>query len=524
MPLYTEENEILIATDDLFKMSDGVLLYTRYAVPKGKGKCPVVYIRTPYEHSYNRHYDISKYAEDELAMSFITRGYAVLIQHCRGKGDSEGVCIPYENEEKDGLETLDYIRALPFYNGEIYITGASYLATVHLSYLSEKQSDIKGACLCIQTDRLYFRNYRNGLNYKLNNINWWSSMTDRQYPKRELCRAQERPYIECAKRVFGVDLPEFTDTLIHNACDEYWQKDRKWNVVDSLEMPVLFVEGWYDFYVEGMTDMWRRLPEMTKAKSSMIIGPYGHATSVGANSEYLLPNGNLPTDFVVEWFDSIRENRPYRYAEYGKINYYSIGADKWCAKEYPKGECRYLRVPLSDMTLCGKENGKAFVTYGYDPDNLCNKYKAFGIFRAHEPGSAESILSFIGDEIENEQSFFGCVKFHLSVCSDCEDTAFFARLYFIDGEDAYNLTEALGGLLHLVGEYKAGETVEIDLETPLVAFTLKKGMRIRIDISSETGNYLPHANVKGHFAYVTETKIAHNTIHIDESYVELPVE
>ena len=207
-----------------------------------------------------------------------------------------------------------------------------------------------------------------------------------------------------------------------------------------------------------------------------------------------------------------------------KINYYSIGADEWHAKEYPKSEDKYLRLPLSDFSLCKKDANGKDVTYEYDPNKLQNKYRSFGIYRAHEAGSADSILSFVGDEIENEQSFFGCVKFHLAVSTDCEDTAFFARIYFVDGDDAYNLTEAFGGLLHLVGEYKAGERAEIELESPLIAFTLKKGMRIRIDISSETGNYLPHANVKGHFAYVTETKVAHNTLHIDGSYIELPVE
>ena len=50
------------------------------------------------------------------------------------------------------------------------------------------------------------------------------------------------------------------------------------------------------------------------------------------------------------------------------------------------------------------------------------------------------------------------------------------------------------------------------------------GMRLRIDITSESGNYLPHPNVKGHFAYVTETRVAHNTIHPEGSYVELPIE
>ena len=102
-------------------------------------------------------------------------------QDCRGTGDSEGECVPYK-EKDDGLATLDYIRSLPFYNGEIYITGSSYLATVHYDYLGKKPADIKAACLNIQTDRMFFRNYRNGCNFRLNNILWYATMIKKRFP------------------------------------------------------------------------------------------------------------------------------------------------------------------------------------------------------------------------------------------------------------------------------------------------------------------------------------------------------
>ena len=158
----TTENDIVTVTETFLVMPDGVRLYTRYAVPKGIEKCPIVYIRTPYEASHDQtQHNIESYNSD----LFIKNGYAVLLQHCRGRGDSEGVCVPYQ-EREDGLATIDFIRSLPFYNGEIYITGGSYLATTHFCYLSAQPKDIKGACLEIQTDRLYYRNYRNGCNYE----------------------------------------------------------------------------------------------------------------------------------------------------------------------------------------------------------------------------------------------------------------------------------------------------------------------------------------------------------------------
>lgn len=516
-PIITE-NELVTVTETFVTMPDGVCLYTRYAVPKGVKKCPVVYLRTPYEPAHNGNaHDIEAYRNDQ----FIRHGYAVLIQHCRGRGDSEGVCVPYR-ERDDGLSTLDYIRSLPFYNGEIYITGGSYLATVHLCYLSAQPSDIKGACLQIQTDRMYYRNYRNGCNYKLNNASWWAGMLERRFPEQKQEQLHILPYIDAAKRTFGMDIPEFTEGLVHNTCDEYWTSDPRWDVIESLQIPTLFVEGWYDFYIEGMMNMWERLPAETKNKSAMLVGPYGHGTRVYEKAEYPLKNGNLSDDYIVEWFDSIRERKPYKYAECGKIKYYSIGADKWRAGTYPKSNCEHIRLHFAKngKLLLRQTEGDA-VSYRYDPSLSKARYKYGNIYRAHEIGTVEGVLSFVSDLFEKEERFFGKIKLHLKVSSDCEDTAFFARIYFVENGDSYNLTETIGALSHFISDYSPGERVEIELETPPIAFTAKPGVRIRVDISSESGIYLPHSNTKGHFAYVTDTKVATNTIYTKESYVDL---
>ena len=73
--------------------------------------------------------------------------------------------------------------------------------------------------------------------------------------------------------------------------------------------------------------------------------------------------------------------------------------------------------------------------------------------------------------------------------------------------------------------YIPGEKQLLDIEFGHIAFTVKKGSRIRVDISSYSSVYVPHANVKGHWAEVTETKIANNTFVCDEdAYLLLPIQ
>lgn len=515
------ERDGFSVTEGFVAMPDGVRLYTRITVPTGAEKCPVVFKRTPYEPC---HGGKPNEAESVLDQPFLEHGYALVLQHCRGRGDSEGECRPYE-EREDGLATLEYIRTLPFYNGEIFLFGGSYLATVHWSYLADCPPDVKGIALAIQNDRLYTRNYRNGCNYRLNNFSWWARMLERRYPEQNTALAYKRPYIDAAKRVFGEDVPEFTAGLLHDTCDEYWRNNSRWSVLDTLKVPVLLIEGWYDFFVDGMLDMWERLPASVKERSAMCVGPFGHATALRKTAEFPSPNGNLPRDYAAEWFDHIRENRPYRYAPYGKVSYYSVAGGTWRADFYPPKKDKSLLFYLGDGNLkyAPSPEEKA-LSYRYDPENLQKPYRFGNVFKARAAGSVDGVLSFVGEPFREKAHFFGKVKLCLTVSSDCEDTAFFARVYFVKDGEAYNVTETVGALSYFVKDYVPGEKVRIEMETPPCAFTLSEGMALRVDLSSESGVYMPHANVKGHFALVSETKVATNTVYTEESFVELPLE
>ena len=511
------ENSFVLIKEDYVAMSDGVKLYTRSIVPVSVKKCPIIFIRTPYAKALSEApLDLGAYENDP----FIKAGYAMVFQHCRGTGESEGICVPYQ-EREDGLTTLEYIRTLDFYKGEIYLKGGSYLSTVHLLYLSEKPYDVKGALLEIQTDRMYFRNYNNGCNYNFCNFEWWMSMKKREYPTPDFSELYRRPYIDIAKRAVGTDIPEFTVMLKNNEYNDYWQSDPRTDVVEKIDFPVLFVEGWYDFYIGGMFSMWERLPKNTKSKSAFIVGPYAHDTKMNPRFEY--PNlecGNLPSDYDVEWFNSIKENRSYKYAKLGYLNYYSIGADAWYSDEYLQDGLSYYRIPF-DKT--DKGSSYTEINYSYDPDSEISLFKNKGLFRSDNVGSLNGVTSLLSEEFYEEKSFLGKIKCHLSVSSDCEDTAFYLCVNLVEEGHSYPLTEAISTLSNFYPKYIPGKEVVLDIETTPIAFTAKVDAKIRIDIASAGGMYLPHANVKGHFAMVTETKIASNTVNLGESYIDIPI-
>ena len=98
-------------TDYKYIENDGLKLFTVILLPEPTGKFPVVIVRNPYVDSYE--YE----KEENVAIAYLNenkewlnRGYAVVIQHCRGRGKSEGDCVPYINEREDGLSLQEWVR------------------------------------------------------------------------------------------------------------------------------------------------------------------------------------------------------------------------------------------------------------------------------------------------------------------------------------------------------------------------------------------------------------------------------
>jgi predicted acyl esterase len=67
-------------------------------------------------------------------------------------------------------------------------------------------------------------------------------------------------------------------------------------------------------------------------------------------------------------------------------------------------------------------------------------------------------------------------------------------------------------------DYTPGETVDITFSFDEHAFVVKKGEKLRVDISSSAFPiYVSHKNVKGLFSEQTTAKVAENTIDLANS-------
>jgi hypothetical protein len=99
-------------------MRDGVVLRANVWLPKSEGRFPTLVYRTPY-------------GKEDAPKAWSTfeklpaRGYAVVIQDVRGRYASHGEFSPYQNEGKDGYDTIEWAARQPWSDGNIGTFGLS---------------------------------------------------------------------------------------------------------------------------------------------------------------------------------------------------------------------------------------------------------------------------------------------------------------------------------------------------------------------------------------------------------------
>ena len=494
---------------------NGAELFTSVCLPYKSGKFPVVIYRSPYLDFFAdaNESDIADRMKSDHRR-WLEAGYAVILQHCRGRGKSSGDCIPYLNERADGLHLQEWVRNQSFYNGEIYLAGESYTSSVHF-VTAPFADDIKGAVLQVQDCNRYNCNYRNGF-YKVGlHGEWYVGMYKAKTLKKDNYTVDSYrmlPLSDFSRTVFGESVPDFDGVLANPDPDDcFWNTHfggvETKDAVKNAGIPILFVTGFYDIFTGGIFDMWNGIKKSSREKCALVVHPYDHSNY--PEGQPMKFDGGYVWDtfgnFDVKWFDHIRGKCPAPF-ETNKITYYNMFGDGWHTDDFEAG------TPIT-FTLGDKDD-----SYDYDPADparfngglSCN----FGGAAWQDPaGVRDDILTYYTPEFTKDTFIKGKMKMKLHVKSDCEDTCFYVRLSLEKTDGSYGLRDDINKISNFSPDYVPGDEVNMTFTFDEHAFTVKKGERIRIDVSSSAFPlYVPHTNYRGLFSEQTKSKVAHNTI------------
>jgi putative CocE/NonD family hydrolase len=333
--------EAALTSDVMVRMRDGVRLATDvYRPARGgkpvEGRFPVILERTPYgktvvSRSERTAADPVPKSRAEVAAFFVSRGYVVVYQDCRGRYGSEGEFVKYLSDGNDGYDCCAWLLEQPWCDGKIGTMGLSYAAHTQGALGSAGAPGVRAMFL----DSGGFANaYQGGIRqggaFEMKQVTWafsealQSPELARDPKKRDAMKAidikawfRKLPWRRGASPLSLA--PEYEtyvfDQWEHGVFDAYWKQLGIYaeGFYDQYcDAAMTHMSSWYDPYPRTATTNYLGLKTRKKGPVRLILGPWTHgdrsltyAGDVDFGPEATL-DGHLAPDHLtlrLRWFD-----------------------------------------------------------------------------------------------------------------------------------------------------------------------------------------------------------------------------
>ena len=276
--------DVSVERDVPLEMADGVTLYADVYRPQAGGPHPVLLISHPYDKTAAE----SNFGYDHPSF-YARRGYIAVTQDCRGRCRSEGTFYPFRHEADDLTSTIEWCARLPGADGQVATYGFSYPGFNQLLAAQTRPGGLKAIAPAFTAGSPYAEwFYRQGA-FSLAFAASWANYLALDVAVRRRDDDAFGAYagaLGSAPGLFWVlpltahpalttsDTPFYLDWLAHPTFDDYWRPFE----VDhaAIDVPGLFVGGWYDVFVRGTVRSYRELAELGRAPQKLVIGPWHH--------------------------------------------------------------------------------------------------------------------------------------------------------------------------------------------------------------------------------------------------------
>ncbi len=263
-------------------MRDGVALRADVYRPDGADPVPAVVSRTPYDRSFNLTPPAG--LDPETAAE---AGFAVVIQDVRGQHGSDGDFYPFRHEGPDGHDTVEWIAAQPWCTGAVGMAGRSYTAATQWLAAAQQPPHLRAIAPMVVGSNYYDGWVYQGGAFQLGfNLFWVHLMTAPKGRSSLDAHFKHLPLPEVPLLEESAAGRFYRDWLSHPTYDDYWRAlsiDRSYG---QVEVPVLNVGGWYDLFLGGTLENFRRMreeggSETSRAGTRLLVGPWAHGSTYG---------------------------------------------------------------------------------------------------------------------------------------------------------------------------------------------------------------------------------------------------
>jgi uncharacterized protein len=554
-------------------MRDGTVLRADLYRPAEGGPFPALLVRTPYGEPM---------ARTAPVLPAIEAGFAVVLQHCRGTGASDGDFTAFESEADDGVDTIDWCAAQDWCDGRVGMWGGSYLGMVQFAAAAHAPAALK--CLVpIVTPADYHAGlaYRQGA-VQLGQLLGWHTLKSAQQLQYRAAAGEDisadlhalmahlsdvpAAYRHLPLRempAISAILPSWQRWLDHEQLDGYWTNLRYTARRAQITTPALHVGGWFDLFLGGTLDNYvtlRRSAATQRARSNqaLIIGPWIHSDYTGMAGELHFGPGASAQAIGIE-AQQIEFLRRHVTGDEGErdlppVRLFVMGDNVWRDEDdWPLPRTEWTRWYLhSDGTLSPEPPPQDATTtrYRYDPADPVPSAGGLTLM-ANDPDGGLSwmagprdqravearadVLSFTSSVLTAGLEVTGPLSVTLHAATSAADTDFTARLVDVwpDGR-AMGVADGIVRARYrdgtgLPAPITPGAVHEYTIDLVATSQVFKAGHRLRVDVSSSNfpcfdrnpGNGAPAATATERDFVVAEQTICHDAAH--PSFITLPV-
>jgi putative CocE/NonD family hydrolase len=547
-------------------MRDGVNLSADVWLPLGDGAWPTLLLRTIYNNQHPR--DVA------WARQFVEAGYAVVLQDCRGRHDSDGTWAPYLCEATDGYDTHEWIGRQPWCDGHLGTFGISYNGFTQTLPAPLRSRCLKALVPIASQQDNYGHHRVDGVIHHSVSL-FFANMMGRTMQTEALAQLDLEAQFRHLPLISSLDClgpnPYYRGVIEHEQYDEFWSRCSLRHRYGEVDAPALFVTGWYDSLLHETLKVftgWKREARSaeTRRLTKLLIGPWGHQVApwghrpLGPNGEFgdvaFGPDaaGNIHA-MHLRWYDARLKGIDTGIDDEPPVKLFVMGRNAWRFEpEWPLARARptdfYLHgAGPADAAGETKGGGTLNTTrpgqerpdqFDYDPADPVPSWGAqyqmmdrTGPRDRREIERRPDVLVYSSNCLEQEIEVTGPVWATLYASSTARDTDFTAALVdlFPDGR-AIILCEGIcrarfRGGTDRPAPIEPGRIYEYRIDLWETSNVFRKGHRIRLEVSSSNfPRYNRNLNTGSPIATDTEMRVAHQTVYHDAGHpsrVTLPL-
>jgi uncharacterized protein len=553
-------------------MRDGTILRADVYRAADGGPFPVLLVRTPYGEPMARSVPV---------IPAVGAGFAVVLQHCRGTGSSDGEFAVFASEADDGVDTIEWYARQPWCDGTVAMFGPSYLGMVQFAAAVNAPPALK-CLLPAVTPADYYGSlaYRQGAVQFGQLLGWYTLKSAQMLQYRaaagEDVSADMKALVAHVAGMAGDYyhlplrdapavsriLPDWRTWLDHERRDAFWDDLGYATKRARITTPALHVGGWFDLFLGGTLDNYQTLrrsaaTEHARRNQALVVGPWTHGDRTGTAGE--LNFGLRASDLAIGL-----EQRQLSFArkfvsgaqelDHPRVRLFVMGDNVWREEEdWPLARTRWERWHLhadGSLSPAQPQDGAAASHFRYDPADpvlttggptLIPVGPDGGLSWMAGPRDQRAIegrpdvLSFTSDVLASDLEATGPLTVTLQASTSAADTDFTARLVDVwpDGR-AMGVADGIVRARYRDGTGQPdpitpGQVYEYTIDLTATSQVFKAGHRIRVDVSSSNfpcfdrnpGNGAPAATATRNDFVVAGQTICHDAAH--PSYITLPV-